>query len=112
LDRLRHREVEPEDRLAAAQSARREAIENRSDAENRLRALPGPLFTAESLRLRQALVAAERARRAADHRRSLARLQDRALVRATFSGTVTRLERTPTADGHHLAVFYRQYGDG
>jgi hypothetical protein len=94
---------------------------------------PGPLFAAESLRLRQALVAAdreiaresvriekarrdlaksaaERARRAADHRRDLARLQERALVRATFTGTVTRLERTPTPDGFLLAVLYRGGG--
>jgi hypothetical protein len=60
LERLRQREVEPEDRLAAALAAQREAAENRADAERRLRALPGPLFAAESLRLRQALVAADR----------------------------------------------------
>jgi inner membrane protein len=133
LERLRQREVEPEERLAAALVAQREAVENRADASLRLRALPGPLFAAESLRLRQALVAAdreiaresaridkarrdlaklaaERAQRAAEHRHSLARLQERALVRATFTGTVTRVERTPTADGHHLVVFYREFG--
>jgi hypothetical protein len=108
LERLRQREVEPEERLATALMASREAIENRADAERRLRALQDPLFAAEALRLRQALVAAdreiaresariekarrdlakiaaERAHPAADHRRSLARLQERALVRATFT---------------------------
>jgi inner membrane protein len=131
LERLRQREIEPEERLAAALAAQREALENRAEADRRLRALPGPLFAAESLRLRQALVAAdreiaresariekarrdlakiaaERAHRAADHRRSLARLQERALVRATFTGAVIRMELTPTPDGFFLVVFYRR----
>jgi inner membrane protein len=130
LERLRQREVEPEERLAAALAAQREALDNRADAERRLRAMPGPLFAAESLRLRQSLVAAdreiaresaridkarrdlatiaaERSRRVADHRRALARLQERALLRATFTGVVTRLEATPTPDGFLLAVLYR-----
>jgi inner membrane protein len=129
LERLRQREVDPEERLTAALAAQREAVENRADAERRLQALPGPLFAAESLRLRQALVAAdreiaresariekarrdlakiaaERAHRAADHRRALARLQERALVRATFSGTITRVEVTPTPDGFLFAILY------
>jgi hypothetical protein len=68
---------------------------------------PHPL-TIEKARRDLAKIAAERARRAADHRRSLARLQERALVRATFTGTVTRLERTPTTEGHLLSVLYRE----
>jgi hypothetical protein len=42
----------------------------------------------------------------------LARLQERALFRATFTGAITRVERTPTPDGFLLAVFYREYTRG